>query len=186
MSDRARFFLTSERLGFRTWSLKDVDLAVALWGDPKVAQFIGAGGPPSRTAIWQRLAAEMATQAEHGVQYWPIFLRKSGTHVGCCGLRPYRHDQGIYELGVHIRPSFWRQGLALEAATAVIDYAFDRLGVRALFAGHNPANTASRQMILKLGFQYTHEELYPPTGLNHPSYLLTRAQAGLRSTTAGR
>jgi hypothetical protein len=24
----------------------------------------------------------------------------------------------------------------------------------------------------KLGFRYTHDEFYPPTGLNHPAYLL--------------
>ena len=27
----------------------------------------------------------------------------------------------------------------------------------------------------KLGFRYTHDELYPPTGLRHPSYLLAPA-----------
>lgn len=112
-------------------------------------------------------------QAEHGFQYWPIFLRADGAHIGCCGLRHYRPEQGIHEFGVHIRPAFWHQGLALEAGNAVIAYAFDRLQARGLFAGHNPANIASRQMLLKLGFQYTHDEFYPPTGPQHPSYPLT-------------
>jgi hypothetical protein len=44
--------------------------------------------------------------------------------------------------------------------------------VRALFAGHNPANQASRELLARLGFRYTHDELYPPTGLMHPSYRL--------------
>jgi hypothetical protein len=30
-------------------------------------------------------------------------------------------------------------------------------------------------MLRRLGFRYTHDELYPPTGLRHPSYVLTRA-----------
>jgi RimJ/RimL family protein N-acetyltransferase len=169
-----QYFLTTERLGFRTWRPDDVHLAVGLWGDPQVAGFIYAGGPPARAAIEERLAREMTMQAEHGFQYWPIFMLADGAHVGCCGLRPYRPEAGILELGVHIRPVFWRRGFAFEAAKAVIAYAFDRLGARGLFAGHNPANNASRQLVLKLGFRYTHDELYPPTGLQHPSYLLMR------------
>jgi RimJ/RimL family protein N-acetyltransferase len=54
-----------------------------------------------------------------------------------------------------------------------MEYAFRALGVKALFAGHNPGNTASRRVLEKLGFRYTHDAYYPPTGLNHPSYLLT-------------
>jgi [ribosomal protein S5]-alanine N-acetyltransferase len=169
----AEYFLTTTRLGFRAWRPDDVDLAIGLWSDPEVARFIHASGPPSPAAVEERLAREMASQKEHGLQYWPIFLRDHGAHVGCCGLRPYRPEQGIHELGVHVRPAFWRRGLASEAARAVIDHAFGALGARGLFAGHNPANTASREMLLKLGFVYTHDELYPPTGLQHPSYLLT-------------
>lgn len=167
-------FLATPRLVFRTWRSDDIELAVGLWGDPDVARMIHAGGPPSHVDIAARLAREIATQVEHGIQYWPIFLRETGEHVGCCGLRPYRPAERIHELGVHLRPAFWRRGLAVEAAQAAITYTFERLDARALFAGHNPANTASRGMLAKLGFRYTHDELYPPTGLMHPSYLLER------------
>ena len=63
-------------------------------------------------------------------------------------------------------------GLAVEAARAVIEYALTTLGAAGLFAGHHPANEASRRVLIKLGFHYTHDEFYPPTGLNHPSYRL--------------
>jgi RimJ/RimL family protein N-acetyltransferase len=165
-------FLTSSRLRFRTWRADDIDLAVALWAHPDVLRFVSTGDPPARADIEARLAREMATQAEHGIQYWPIFLRADGRHAGCCGLRPYRPDQAVHELGVHIHPSLWRQGLAREAARAVIAHAFSALGARALFAGHHPSNTASRELLRGLGFRYTHDELYPPTGLLHPSYRL--------------
>ena len=148
-----------------------MELAVALWADPDVARFIQAG-PPSRAAACARLAAEIALEAEHRVQYWPIFLRAGGDHVGCAGLRPHRG--AVLELGVHLLPGYWGQGLAREAARAVIDHAFTVLGVPALFAGHNPDNAASRRMLVELGFRYTHDELYPPTGRMHPSYRLDR------------
>jgi RimJ/RimL family protein N-acetyltransferase len=65
-------------------------------------------------------------------------------------------------------------GLALEAGGAVINFAFANLGAKALFAGHHPQNAASRTVLEKLEFRFTHEETYPPTGQMHPSYLLSR------------
>ncbi len=168
----APYFLRSDRLGFRTWTDSDLELAVVLWGDPEVTRWIDARGQLSRDQVQDRLALEIARAREYGVQYWPIFLLGNGDLVGCCGLRPHDAAHGIYEFGVHLRPAYWRRGLATEAATAVIDYAFNRLKVKGLFAGHHPDNRASQHLLEKLGFRYTHDEYYAPTGLKHPSYQL--------------
>lgn len=124
-----------------------------------------------------RLEREIALQATHRVQYWPIFLLANEDFVGCAGLRPYKPEEKVYEIGFHIRVAHWHKGLGEEAARAVIAYAFETLRVSALFAGHHQANAASRHVLEKLGFECTHEELYPPTGLNHPSYLFTNPAA---------
>jgi RimJ/RimL family protein N-acetyltransferase len=167
-------FLQSSRLVVRHWAEADLPLAEALWGDPAVTRWIG--GPLAAAAVRARLERELATQREFGVQYWPLFLRSGagqcGSHLGCCGLRPYRPEAGIYELGFHLRPEYWGHGYATEAARVVIAYAFDVLGAASLFAGHHPGNAASGRLLAKLGFRYTHAEFYAPTGLEHPSYTL--------------
>lgn len=168
----APYFLQSDRLGFRAWTDSDLELALTLWGDPAVTRWIDARGQLSRDQVRDRLAQEIARARAYGVQYWPIFLLRNDDFVGCCGLRPHDLARGTYEFGVHIRPAYWRRGLATEAATAVIDYAFNRLKVKGLFAGHHPQNLASRHLLEKLGFRYTHDEYYAPTGLKHPSYQL--------------
>lgn len=168
----SEFFLTTSRLGFRCWRESDLPLAVALWGDYEVTRFFSAAGAWSIDAVRQRLRAEMALDRVHGLQYWPIFELESGRHLGCCGLRPYEPAGRIYELGVHLLRDQWGRGFASEASRAVIDYAFERLGARALFAGHHPENEASRRLLATLGFRHTHDERYPPTGLLHPSYRL--------------
>lgn len=172
MSSISDYFLTSKRLGFRTWSQDDLELAIGLWGDYKVTKFFDGRGPLSREQAAHRLRQEITTQSEHGVQYWPIFRLESGEHIGCAGLRPYDSSGNILEIGVHIRSKHWRKGYASEAARAVMDYAFGFLKVTALFAGHNPENSGSKNLLIKLGFKYTHDEFYVPTGLEHPSYLL--------------
>lgn len=166
------YFLRSARLGFRCWREEDLPLAMELWGDPKVTALFG--GPFTPEMVQGRLAREIAHMRDFGLQYWPIFLLNGDEHAGCAGLRPYRVEERVYELGVHLRPAFWKQGLASEAARAVIDYGFGALGAEGLFAGHHPSNEASRRLLLRLGFVRTHEELYPPTGLMHPSYMLRK------------
>jgi [ribosomal protein S5]-alanine N-acetyltransferase len=177
------YFLKTARLGFRSWSAEDLLLAASLWGDAEVTRLIG--GPFTQEQITERLDREISSTNACRIQYWPLFLLSSGEFAGCGGLRPYNLPEGILELGFHLRPVFWRQGLAEEAARAVIAYAFETLGANAVFAGHHPQNQASRKLLEKLGFGFTHEELYPPTGLHHPSYLLRRtAPASTARTSA--
>jgi [ribosomal protein S5]-alanine N-acetyltransferase len=168
----SKYFLTTKRLGFRAWSEGDIHLALGLWGDPEVTKLIDARGQLTEEQVRERLLLEIATARSHGIQYWPIFLLGNDEHVGCCGLRPYDEPRGILELGVHLRPQHWGCGYATEASRAAMRVAFERLEVRGLFAGHNPKNGTSRHNLGKLGFQYTHDELYEPTGLEHPCYLL--------------
>lgn len=170
MSPKVNHPPPTERLEFRCWSAGDLPLALSLWGDPQVTDLIG--GPFADDAVAQRLSSEIVHESQHRAQYWPIFLREDGQFAGCAGLRPYDVSRRIYELGVHLRPEFWGRGLAVEAGRAVVEYGFGELNASALFAGHNPRNEMSRKFLLKLGFVYTHDELYPPTGLKHPSYLL--------------
>jgi ribosomal-protein-alanine N-acetyltransferase len=167
------YWLRSARLGFGRWTTDDLDLAKALWGDDRVTRWIG--GPFPAMQVRDRLAQEIAAQAAHGIQYWPTFRLADDAHVGCCGLRPYPGDRTVLEIGFHVRHEHWGQGHAAESARAVIDHAFAaRPEIRALFAGHHPENAPSRALLAKLGFRYTHDALYEPTGRRHPSYLLVR------------
>ena len=128
----------------------------------------------SKEQAHQRLKREIETYNNTTIQYWPIYFIENNQNVGCCGLRPYDSENNIFEIGIHLKEQYWGKGFAQEACTAVIEYAFKTLSVNALFAGHNPKNIVSAQLLNKLGFTYTHDEFYPPTGLQHPSYLMTK------------
>ena len=174
MNRESAYFLETARLGFGRWTFSDLPLAIALWGDPQVTSLLG--GPFSQEQTKERLTREIATMKDFGMQYWPIFWLESNGFVGCCGVRPYKPEAQILELGFHLRPAYWHKGLALEASRAIIQFAFTALGAKALFAGHHPSNVASQRVLEKLGFRYTHDEIYPPTGLMNPSYLLLPEQ----------
>lgn len=167
------FFLRSSRLGFRTWTTDDLPLAVELWQDAAVTSWLL--GPLTAEAVRARLAREMQQQSQFGIQYWPAFLLATGEFAGCAGLRP--KAEGLLECGYYFKPAFWGLGLASEAGQAIIDYAFNTLDVETLFAGHHPANAASRRVLEKLGFKLAGEEFYEPSGVIEPTYLLRRPDA---------
>jgi [ribosomal protein S5]-alanine N-acetyltransferase len=173
------YLFTTPRLGFACWSKSDLPLATVLWGNFEVTRYLG--GPFSRDQIQEKLNQEIAWMSEHGIQYWPIFLRANDEFIGCSGLRPYNLGECIYELGFHLCPEVWGRGLATEAGRAAIAYGFDTIGAKSLFAGHHPENAVSRKVLGKLGFRYTHDEIYPVTGELHPSYLL---ECGARASHA--
>lgn len=174
------YFLTSPRLGFSEWRDDDLDLAVSLWGDPRVTALFDARERLTREQVARRLEQELDRRRTLGIQYWPAFLRESEDFVGCAGLKPYGESPERREMGVHLRPAFWGRGLATEACRAIVTYAFGELGLRALLAGHHPENHASRRVLEKLGFRHLRDELFEGTGLVHPLYELPSAEWNVR------
>lgn len=172
VSMEEQYFLKSDRIGFRPWTFNDMDMAIQLWGDGEVTKY--TGGPFSNSQIQRKLLSERAILRQHKIQNWPIFLLDNHEFIGSCGLRPYKPKEKVYEIGLHLQKPYWGKGYASEAAKTVIDHAFDNLDATALYAGHHPENEVSEKMLKKLGFQYTHDEYYEPTGLHHPSYIFTR------------
>ncbi|HEY9758537.1 MAG TPA: GNAT family N-acetyltransferase [Oculatellaceae cyanobacterium] len=165
------YFMHSERIGFRTWTESDFDLAFKLWSNPEVTQLFYKE-PLSSDLVRERLEKERNCERAHHIQYWPIFSLETDEFLGCAGLRPHKDEQT--EFGVHLLPKFWRCGYASEAGSHLLKYAFERQIANTIFAGHHPNNVGSRQTLLKLGLIAGEAEFYEPTGLMHPSYYAYR------------
>ncbi len=161
----------THRLRFRPWTVEDLPVARALWGDPEVIRFIDSRDRLDDDAVRARLDDELRCLHEHGVQYWVVERTEDGGVVGCAGLRPSGRDDAPWELGVHVLRAEWGRGYASEAARDVLAFAFGPLGATAVFAGHHPDNAASARLLEKLAFARAGEDLYPPTGRMHPSWI---------------
>ena len=167
--DGREWLMATERLRLGIWRDDDTALAEAIWGDAEVTEL--TGGPFTTEAVAERLAAEIENWRLYRIQYWPVFLLNGSTLVGCCGLRPRDMDARVAELGFQLCRHSWGQGYASEASRAVIEWARAH-DFATLIAGHHPSNQASKSALVRLGFSYTHDELYPPTGLMEPCYFL--------------
>lgn len=73
--------------------------------------------------------------------------------IGVCGLRT---EPGTTpEIGYWLGVPYWGQGYATEAARALIDHAFEDLGLERLESGARVSNPASRRVLEKCGFQWS-------------------------------
>jgi|EP00966_Prymnesium_polylepis_P301889 [ribosomal protein S5]-alanine N-acetyltransferase len=164
--------LPTRRLAFRLWRATDGHLAYGLWGDREVNTLLGNMRNADRKMTDARLAMEIKCAEVDGAQYWPVYERTGGEHVGAVGLRRKGAPSArCWELGVHLRKAFWGRGLASEAAASVATHGFDVLKAASLFGGHHPDNAGSARMLASLGFVYTHDGEFD--GLPDRCYSLT-------------
>lgn len=142
----------SPRLVFREFVAEDLEVLGALLMDPKVMRF-SWHGPRDLAGTREVLAAFQRTYTERGFGKWALQLRASGEFVGYCGFEscPAGAPEG-FELGYRLRPRFWGQGLASEAAQASVNYAFHVARLPYLLAFIEPANAASLRVLEKCGF----------------------------------
>jgi RimJ/RimL family protein N-acetyltransferase len=88
---------------------------------------------------------------------------EDGTFVGWFHLTPGEGDTAV--LGYRLRRRCWGRGLATEGAAALVEYAFESAGVRAVVAETVVANERSHAVLRKLGM---HEQRTLPE--QHAAY----------------
>lgn len=96
-------------------------------------------------------AAAAPKQEPFGI--WLMIERESGTVVGDIGFLGPPAADGAVEIGYSVNPDRRRRGYAVEAATALVDWARSQPDVTAVWARCDPANVASIRTLEKVGFQ---------------------------------
>lgn len=99
--------------------------------------------------------------AENGVGRLAVIEKESDLLIGWNGLKLYKekinNHQDFYELGYRFIPEYWGKGYAVESSKAVLDYGFNWLNLKTIYAYAHSENEASNHVLLKLGFQKTSE-----------------------------
>jgi RimJ/RimL family protein N-acetyltransferase len=91
---------------------------------------------------------------------WAITVAGANDLVGVVGLSPDVADDSA-ELGYWLSPMLWGQGIATEAAHAVVAHGFDALGLQLLTSAYFADNPASGRVLEKLGFVVTGTTMAP-------------------------
>jgi RimJ/RimL family protein N-acetyltransferase len=142
--------LTTPRLRLRPLEPADAGPLHEVYSHPLVEAWIG---PHTEQRVAEEIEYQRAGQAERGWSVWAVERRDDDRFLGDCGLQPLEHKGPEVELGYDLHPDVWGQGLATEAASAVVEAALGPLGITTVVAVVKPANAASRRVLEKAGLR---------------------------------
>ena len=151
--------LSTARLTLVPCGPEHLDGLAAINSDPDVMRYI-TGRPQTRSETLGMIEHVQTRWARYGYSWWTFIERHSGEIVGAGCIQNLRRSGSEpdptcpLEIGWRVRRDRWRQGIGFEAATAMADFAFERLGAPVLCAVCHPDNLASRAVMKKLGMGY--------------------------------
>lgn len=128
----------------------DLGAIVSIVGDWEVARRLARVPHPYGTTD-AKFFLEKVVPSEW---VWAITLLGSDALIGAIGLTP-EEDADTAELGYWLSRNHWGQGIATEAARAVVSYGFDKLNLPYITSGYFEENPASGRVLEKLGFAAT-------------------------------
>jgi ribosomal-protein-alanine N-acetyltransferase len=147
--------LETPRLVLRRWREADREPFYRMNSDPRVMEFFPACLTRQESdALMARAEAHFEA---HGFGSFAAEVRATGELAGFVGLNVPTFDAYFtpcVEIGWRLASAYWRQGLATEAAEAVVRLAFGPLGLRQIVSFTVPANLPSRRVMEKLGMAY--------------------------------
>jgi RimJ/RimL family protein N-acetyltransferase len=145
-----RLQLRTERLTLRPFEISDAERVTEIGSDWDVARMLRLAPWPTSLDLNREWLATHAAEWRDGAAYRFAIVR-GGRLIGCVDVDEIEQGEGV--LGYWLERAAWGQGLASEAARAVIAFVFTRIGLGRLRSGHAFDNPASGLVLRKLGFE---------------------------------
>lgn len=144
--------LETPRLILRHLVLDDLDALFALYSDPEIRKYF-PDGVKSHEDTREELEWYLNGHPEHPkIGLWATVHKETGKFIGRCGLLPWEIDSRLeIEVAYLLDKKFWHQGLATEAATGILAYAFDTLNLSRIICLMHPDNIASQRVAQRIG-----------------------------------
>ena len=146
--------LETERLSLRKITMDDSLFMLDLLNQPSFIQFIGDRGVRTLDDARNIIAKRYIEAYERlGFGIYLTLLRDAQTPIGICGLVK-RDGLDDVDVGYAFLPQYWSKGYASEAASAVLDYARNTLGIRRVLGITTPDNASSIRVLERVGLKF--------------------------------
>jgi len=146
--------LESERLVLREYVADDLAAVLAYQQDPRYLRYY-AWSDRSVSEVRAFLRHFIAWQSqEPRYRYQLAITLKDGPEsevIGSAGIRQAAPGEIEAELGYELSPEHWRHGYAIEAARAMVRFAFDDLELHRVWSSCLAQNEPSQRVLRKLG-----------------------------------
>lgn len=146
--------LETDRLLLRPFRREDAEAVFACWeSDPDVAKYMfwTSHNDIQKTKEWISFELEQIT-SDNWFR-WAVILKDTNELMGT-GLIYFEEEYNLFEIGYNFGKQYWGKGYATETMQAIISFAKDTLGVKELVGRYAKENSASGNVMKKLGFVY--------------------------------
>jgi ribosomal-protein-alanine N-acetyltransferase len=186
--------IETPRLRLRPLASSDEADLIALDSDPEVMRYVGSPAgvkSPAETAERARLRIREEQRGDYEpLGFWRIEGRGDGAFHGVGALiqMPGGNREGPGDADVDVEVAYrlartaWGQGIATEAAGALVAHALGPLALPRVVAVTYPANQASQRVLDKLGFE--RHGLREYKGVQATYHVLTSAAWAARASGA--
>jgi [ribosomal protein S5]-alanine N-acetyltransferase len=144
--------LTTERLKLRQLVMSDNRDIFELRSDPRVNKYLERKPAENMEEAIDFITAINARVNGNEQLYWVITLGPENEFVGTICLFNFSDDNESCEIGFELSPKFQKRGIMREAATAVINFGKDSIGLRSIDAFVHVENQDSHQLLTRLNF----------------------------------
>lgn len=170
--------IETPRLRLRKLREEDAEPLARIFADPSVVEYSG-GRSPSLEEVREGIRQHIAGYEDRGFGLLAAELRVTGELVGRIGFLDTDVDPSAdAELHYHLAPAAWGSGLATEAASAVLEWAFEAGRLGRVVAVIHPQNHASRRVAEKCGLRFWKEARLADANLFHVYRLDAPARRG--------
>lgn len=165
--------LTTKRLLLRQWKESDLPLFAKMNADSLVMEwFPSTLSKEESDSLAERIQQELKEkEKEYGL--WAVEVVKATSFIGFVGLH-YQDFPAAFtpciEIGWRLAYEHWGKGYAFEAASKVIEYAFQTVKLRELVSFTHVKNQRSRKLMERLGMTRRVEDDFehPKLPKGHP------------------
>jgi RimJ/RimL family protein N-acetyltransferase len=150
--------LLTPRLRLRP--LAPAEMQVLLEGHPPAGQRWADGYPLDGTLVAVAMQADLIKHAvdRGGFCHYQVLLRDEDVVIGDVGFHAPPDELGEVSVGFGIVPAARRRGYAIEALSAVLEWALQQPEVRCVHADTDLVNLASQRVLAAVGMRLASDE----------------------------
>ncbi len=146
--------LSTERLLLRKIRLNDAPDMFEYSKDPEVTRYL-LWDPHPNVEHTRNYIDYLQDRYRDGKYYdWAVILKSSGKMIGTCGFSSILPEHRSAEVGYVLNPAFRGQGIAGEALSAVLDFAFRKMALNRVEAKCVAENASSERVMQKVGMTF--------------------------------
>lgn len=159
--------LETERLIMREILPSDAEGMFRLDNNANIHKYLG-NNPVKTIEESHKYIENIRNQyVQNGTGRFAVLLKETDEFIGWSGIKfitePENNHVNFYEIGYRLMQEHWGKGYGYESAKAWLDYGFEKMNIKTMYASAHVDNAGSNKILQKIGMlqngQYYYEDL---------------------------